>query len=106
MHEFKTRTQQVPPLPKKKLRCYYRCVKQSIGIKLITISVASILLLSGCDQVDQLKGSFLKSADNVKKQTEEVQNNLKAATDNVNRKIEKAQNVVDAIGDLQDELKK
>lgn len=77
----------------------------SLPIKLIALFASSLLVLSGCTIIDQIAGDFTKSADNVKKEAEKIQTNLIEAKDSVDRKIQKVENVVNAVGDLQKELK-
>ena len=75
-------------------------------LKFAIIFTASIALLSGCAVIDQIKGDVTKSAENVTKKTEEVKNQLMETRENIDRKIQKAENVVNAVGELQAELKK
>lgn len=62
-------------------------------------------MLSGCTIIDQITGDFTKSADNVKEEAAKIQTSLIDAKENVDRKIQKVENVVNAVGDLQKELK-
>ncbi len=80
-------------------------MKQTPSITLIALLATSLLVFSGCEMIDQITGDFSKSVDNVKKEAEKVQTNLKDARENVDRKIQKVENVVNAVGDLQKELK-
>ncbi len=77
----------------------------SLSIKFVTLFASSLLVLSGCTIIDQITGDFTKSANNVKKEAEKIQTNLIEAKDSVDRKIQKIENVVNAVGDLQKELK-
>ncbi len=77
----------------------------SLSIKFIALLASSLFVLSGCTIIDQIAGDFTKSADNVKKEAERIQTDLIEAKDSVDRKIQKIENVVNAVGDLQKELK-
>lgn len=77
----------------------------SLPIKFVTLFASSLLVLSGCTIIDQITGDFTKSANNVKKEAEKIQTNLIEAKDSVDRKIQKVENVVNAVGDLRNELK-
>lgn len=80
-------------------------MNKNLPIKLIALIATSLLVFSGCEMIDQITGDFSKSADNVKKEAEKIQTNLKDAKDSIDRKIQKAENVVNAVGDFQKELK-
>ena len=74
----------------------------------VVILVAStvMLTLSGCALIDQIKGDFVKSADNVSKKAADVKQEIIQTRDSIDKKIQKAENVVNAINDFQTELKK
>lgn len=86
-------------------QCYDRHVKKPPSIKLIATLITSLLVFSGCEMLDQITGDFFKSVDNVKKEAEKIQTNLKDTRESIDRKIQKVENVVNAVGDLQKELK-
>lgn len=86
-------------------QCYDRDVKKTPSIKLIATLITSVLVFSGCEMLDQITGDFFKSVDNVKKEAEKIQTNLKDTRESIDRKIQKVENVVNAVGDLQKELK-
>lgn len=81
-------------------------MKPTKQFKLIAIFTAAMLVFSGCELVDKIKGDFLKSVDNVKKKTEEVKKEINETRESIDRKIQKTENLINAANDLQSEFKK